>query len=255
MSTKTSIVATWLALGLAAAASAQGKSRADTVTPRFTTGSTQMVAGHTRFEFDELDARLAAANLPRVAHAAVSVGLDTDIRPGPFLLGLGFQQMLTRDRSDVAYRSRIGGSYALADVGVAVVRAKGWAIYPVAGVGASQLSVNVREQGLFTFDEGLARPAREVGMSGFGATAHAGILIEKHIQHGKTEFGFSLRAGLTRGFGSQAWTSDVNRVDGGPTGIRARYVRFAFARPLRHRKDAVVPALGTVLQSGALGAR
>jgi hypothetical protein len=239
-----------LAFSIVPVAAAQKKSQAaDTVAARFTTGSTQMIAGYTRFEFADLDARLAAANLPHAAHGGASIGLSTDIRKGPLMFGVGFQQLITQDHSDAAYRTRMSGSYALLDVGVAMLNARGWAIYPVAGLGTSQLSVNVREKGSFTFDEGLSRPSRELGMSGLGALTHAGLLVERRLRRGESEFAISVRAGITRSLGSQAWSSDASTVQGGPSGVRATYARIAFSKPLRHRRDALVPTIGTVAQA------
>lgn len=237
-----------LALIASREALAQDKPATDTITPRFTTGSTQIGVGYVKFDFADLDARMAAAGLPRAASAAVTVGLNSDIRYGSLLLGLGFQSLITQRHSDAAYRTSLAGRYTMADVGFAVVNSKSWSIYPVAGVGATAMSVYVREQGDFTFDEGLARPSRQLGMSGLGALGHGGILIERRLHRGDAEYAIALRAGMTRGFGSQAWTSDMGKANGGPSGLRSSYVRLAFSRPLRHRRDAISTGVGTVAQ-------
>lgn len=248
MSTKSLFTLALLTTVAAHAADAQKKSPADTVTPRFTTGSTQMVAGYVKFDFADLDARMAAAGLPRAASGAATLGIGTDVRSGPYMVGIGFQSLISQDHSDDSYRTRLAGLYTLVDFGFALANTKGWSVYPIVGLGASSITVNVRERGSFTFDEGLQRPTREVGMSGLGALAHGGILIERRLQRGESEFALGLRAGMTRGFGSQAWTSDANKVDGGPSGLRGYYARLVFSRPLRHRRDALMPAAGTVAQ-------
>jgi hypothetical protein len=249
MSTKALFSFALLSAIAAHAADAQQKSPADTVTPRFTTGATQIVAGYVKFDFADLDTRMAAAGLPRAASGAATLGIGTDIRSGMFMLGVGFQSLIAEDHSDVSYRTRLSGRYSLVDFGVAVANSRNWSVYPIAGIGASSISVNVREVGTFTFDEGLQRPAREVGMSGLGALAHGGVLVERRFHRGDSEFALGLRAGVTRGFGSQAWSSDANRVDGGPSGLRGSYARLVFSRPLRHRRDAFMPAAGTVVQA------
>src|SRR3954466_14544334 len=81
----------------ARAADAQKKSPADTVTARFTTGSTQIVAGYVKFDFADLDARMASAGLPRAASGAATFGIGTDVRPGAFMLGIGFQSLIAQD--------------------------------------------------------------------------------------------------------------------------------------------------------------
>ena len=225
------------------------KAAADTVTPRFTIGSTHFVAGVARFEFADLDARVAAAGLPSVARTAATFGIGTDVRAGRMFFGASFQSLITRDNSNDAYRTRLGGAYTLLDVGVAVVDRDTWSLYPVAGIGLTQLSVNIREMGEFTFDEGLSRPSREIGMSGLGAATHAGLLIERRFHRGEAEYALAIRAGITRGFGSQSWMSDAKKVDDGPSGVRGSYLRLMFSRPLRSRRDAVLPAAGAVAQA------
>jgi hypothetical protein len=136
----------------------------------------------------------------------------------------------------------------MVDIGVAAVNTKRWSVYPIAGLGATSMSVYVREQGEFTFDEGLARPSRQLGMSGLGALGHAGLLVERRLYRDEAEYAIALRAGMTRGFGSQAWMSDMGKVSGGPSGLRGAYVRLALSRPMRHRRDAIGTGIGTLAQ-------
>src|SRR3954470_19948562 len=86
-----------------AAAHAQKKSVADTITPRFTIGSTYMSAGSVQLDLADLDSRLAAAGLPGVASSAASVGIGSDVRIGRFMLDAGFQSLITRDHKDAAW--------------------------------------------------------------------------------------------------------------------------------------------------------
>lgn len=237
-----------LALLTSREALAQKKATVDTVTPRFATGSTQVGLGYIKFDFADLDARMASAGLPRAASSAATLGINSDIRFGSLLLGFGFQSLITQQHSDSSYRTSLGGSYTMADIGFAVVNTKSWSVYPIAGLGANAMRVLVREQGEFTFDEGLARPSRQLGMSGLGALGHGGILIERRFSRQDAEYAIALRAGVTRGFGSQAWISDMGRASGGPNGLHSSYVRLAFSRPMRHRRDAIGTGVGTVAQ-------
>ena len=231
-----------------APAIAQKKSVADTATPKFTIGATQIGAGYIKFDFADLDARMASAGLPRAASAAVTIGINSDVRYRRLLAGIGFQSLITQGHSDASYKTSLAGQYTLMDAGYAILMTKGWSVYSIGGLGATSMSVYVREQGDFTFDEGLARPSRQIGMSGLGALGHGGLLVERRLRRGDAEFAIALRAGVTRGFGSQAWMSDMGAVSGGPTGVRGRYLRVALSRPMRHRRDVLSTALGTTAQ-------
>jgi hypothetical protein len=250
MSTRYAVFTAVASIVLSHAAGAQRKPAAsDTTTPRFTTGSTQIGAGYIKFDFADLGDRLAAAGLPRAASGAATIGLNSDIRYGSLLLGVGFQSLITESHSDASYKTSLAGRYMLLDAGLTVLKTRNWSVSPIAGVGATSMSVYVREQGEFTFDEGLARPSRQLGMSGLGAVAHGGVLIERRFQRGESEYAFALRAGATRGFGSQSWMSDMGKVNEGPRGIRGSYLRLAFSRPMRHRRDVLGTAVGTAAQA------
>ena len=232
---------------------AQSETRTDSAASsvaRFSVGTMQTMVGYAQFSFADLDSRFSAAHLPKVASSAGSIGIGADVRAGRALFGGGFQSLLTRSQTDAAFRTRMSGSYSLFDVGYALVAARRIAIYPLIGVGATHVSVNVRERGDFTFDDGLHSPARELGMSGTAALVHAGILIEQRFRRPNgAEFALSIRAGLTQSVGTQAWQSDESRVDGGPSGVRGSYLRIGLSRPLASRRDAVLPIAGTVLQT------
>jgi hypothetical protein len=250
MPTRTLLVSALIASAIMSRlAEAQKKSAADTVTPRFTTGSTHLIAGFARFELADLDARVAAAGLPNVARSAATVGLGTDVRAGRMVFGASFQSLITQDHRNAAYRTRLGGSFTLFDVGATMLNRGGWAVTPLAGLGLTSLNVSLREIGDFTFDEALARPSRELGMSGLGGVTHVGLLVERRFHRGDAEYALAVRGGMTRSLGSQAWTSDANKVDAGPSGMRGSYLRVMFSRPMRARRDAVLPTAGFVAQA------
>jgi hypothetical protein len=240
-------------MGAHAPISAQSAARPDSSAPsvaRFSIGTMQTMIGYAQFSFAGLDSRFAAAHLPKVASSAGTIGIGADVRAGRALFGGGFQSLLTRKQTDAAFRTRMSGSYSLFDLGYALVAAQRIAIYPLVGVGATHISVNVRERGDFSFDDGLHSPGRELGMSGAAALFHVGVLIEQRFKRPNgSEFAISIRAGLTRSVGTQAWQSDESRVDGGPSGVRGSYLRIGLSRPLSSRRDAVLPIAGTALQT------
>ena len=232
------------------ATSATAQSDSSSSKPRFTLGSAQTVVGFVRMRSSELDTRLGAAGLPNAATSAATIGFGADVRARRLLLGASWQSMLTRNQSDAAYRTRMAGNYALFDVGVAAVSTRRLSIYPVVGLGASRLSLSVKERGDFTFDDGLGRPGRELSMSGTSGMVHAGLLVEQRFKRRSgAQYALSVRAGVTRSIGSQSWQSDESHVQDGPSGIRGSYVRVGFSRPLHSRRDAALPIGATLLQT------
>lgn len=221
----------------------------DSIKPRFSVGSTQTIIGYTQFSLPDLDARVAAAGLPRIASSAITVGIGADVRRGRALAGAAFQSMITRDHRNDSYRTRLSGSYSLFDLGYAVVRARSTFIYPIVGVGATHMSINVKSRGDFSFDDGLDNPSREIHMTGVAPLGHYGMLVEQRFARGASEMAMTLRIGAIRTLGSPSWMAEDSRIDGGPKTIRGTYARLAFAKPIRTRRDAALPIAGTVVQS------
>lgn len=224
--------------------------RDDSAAAHFTVGSAQSMLGVAGFGFADLNARLAAAGLPKVANTAATIGLDADVRAGRFLFGAGFQSMLSRTQADIAYRTRMYGDYSLFDAGYALVNTTRTTIYPMVGIGVAHLAVNVKERGDFAFDDGLHSPAREVSMSATSGLAHTSVMIERRFRRASgTEFALTIRVGMMRSLTTLAWRSDESQVRDGPDGLRGSYLRIGFSRPLARRSGAALPIAGTVLQS------
>jgi hypothetical protein len=231
-------------------ADAQTTDARDSSTARFAIGSARTTLGFVQFDLADLDTRFAAAGLPHAASSAATIGISTDVRAGRFLFGAGFQSLLSRNNADAAYRTRTSGGYSLFDVGYAIVDTPRFAIYPLVGVGATHVAVNVKSRGDFSFDDGLHSPGRDLGVSGTAGLVHAGLVAERRFRRASgSQFALSVRAGLTRNLGSQMWQSDESRVDGGPRGVRGSYVTIGFSKPLSSRRQAALPFVGTLLQT------
>lgn len=222
---------------------------ADSTRPRFTIGSTQTMLGYARFSLPELDHRFVAAGLPKVASSAMTVGFGVDLRAGRYLIGAGLQSLLGRSESDASYRTRTSGSQSQFDVGFAAIQTPRLSVYPVLGVGVANLAVNVKERGDFTFNDGIAHPAREIGLSGTTALAHTGVLLERRLLLRGSEYSISVRFGINHSIGSRTWGSAESRVTDGPGGMRSTYTRIGFARPLGSRRAAVLPIAAILARS------
>jgi hypothetical protein len=249
--TPTRCAALVLALFLPNPAVAQAKAPSDSLKPRFALGATQMAIGYVRQDLSSLNARLATAGLPRVASAAMSIGIGADVRAGRFILGAAYQSLITRNRADLGFRTRSSGSVSLFDLGYALVKTRKLSISPLVGAGATHLSLNIKELGDFAFDDALQSPRRELGLSGSAVLVHAGLLVERTFARKDSEFGVGVRAGVAKSVGSQRWDSDENRVTDGPVGMKGSYLRLVVSRPISRRRDAAFPMAGTLVQAVA----
>ena len=245
--TRTSLIIALLASTLGSAAHAEAP--ADSVKPTFSLGSTHMALGFARHNLSSLNARMAAAGLPTAASSTPTIGIGADIRSNRLMLGATYQSLLTRNRSAAGHRTRSSGSVSLFDAGFAVVKTRRLAVYPLVGIGAAHLSLNIKELGDLSFDDALLGPSREMGLSGTAALMHTGLLVERTFDRKKSQMVISLRAGMSKSIGNQRWDSDENRVSDGPVGLRGSYVRLALLRPIGRRRDSMMPMAATLVQA------
>jgi hypothetical protein len=229
--------------------SAQAAAPSDSAKTSFTIGSTQTMGGYVKFGFDALDARMAAAGLPAAASGAATIGFGADLRTSRLLFGAGYQSLVTQTRSDPQYRTRMSGGFSLFDVGYAAFQSRRLTVFPVFGVGATRLSVNVKERGDFTFDDALQTPARELRLSGTAAVVHAGIVMEQRFSRRGSEYGVGLRIGRIGSIGGQSWSSADSKVTDGPSGISGTYVRIVMSKSVRRRRDSALPIAATLAQA------
>ncbi|MEP7382110.1 MAG: hypothetical protein ABI910_10515 [Gemmatimonadota bacterium] len=228
---------------------AQSTAAADSSKPHFSIGSTQTMLGYLRLDAAALQARFTSAGIPGSASGALTVGLGVDIRSGRILLGAGGQSILASSRSNATFRTRSSGNVGQLDLGVLALRTKRLSIYPLVGVGIAHVSVDIVARGDFAFDDGLAHPARQIGLSNRAPIWNAGILVEQRLQLGGRAYAVSVRAGIVRSAGAGRWESAESTVHDGPSGMRGSYARVGFSRPLRRRRDAALPLAATLAQT------
>jgi hypothetical protein len=213
----------------------------------FSLGAARAIGGFTSLNVDDLNRRLAAAGLPRVASDAATVGLGSDVRIGSLILGGAWQSILSRTLDTPAYRSRISGSFALLDAGWIMARHAGMIVYPLAGIGAAGTSIAIDQRDDFTFDDGLAHPGRGLRVNGSTFLYQLGLGAEQQLKLGRP-LAISMRVGMMRNIGAQGWSSEWETVRQGPRGYRGTYAQIAFATPLQSRREAAMPMAGAALR-------
>lgn len=206
----------------------------------FTFGSARAIGGMTSIDVDEVNARLSAAGLPRVAKNLATIGLGSDIRVGRLMLGGGWQTMLGRDMESPTYKSRLFGNVALLDASWLVVKWSGTSVYPLAGIGASRTSIAIDRLSDFAFDDGLAHPDRGLQMNGTALLYHLGMGVERQVMVARP-LSLTARAGMMRNMGQQRWSAEQQHVTEGPRQYRGGYAQIGIATPLGKRRDALVP--------------
>jgi hypothetical protein len=233
------------------AAAAQG---ADTAAPRprsaeIRRGNAYVTLGGTGLPLAGLDARLRAGGLPGVSSGATTVGSGAYALVGRVLVGASGHAVLARGTERGGWETRVRGGYALADVGVAAVATRRTLVAGVVGAGAGRVTAKVRPTAGGGFDSTLAAPGRALELSSYTPLAHAGLVADHLVRwRGDRRFVLGVRVGYVGRLGDSRWRADDAGVGGGPrVAPHGAYARLTVGAPLGRARDAVMPAVGSLL--------
>ncbi len=157
--------------------------------------------------------------------------------------------LLARGAERAGWRTRVGGGYALGEVGVAAVAAPRRLVAVTGGLGAARVTTRVRPVAGGRFDSVLVAPQRGVELASHTLLLHAGLLADHAVRWRRDgTLLVGLRAGWMGGAGRSRWHADDAALAGGPdVAPRGAYVRLTLGTPLGRRRDALLPALAPAL--------
>lgn len=179
-------------------------------------------AGVQTVDVDELNGRLDARGLPTFDDRPVTLGVGLDQQSGPWLLGAEAVMMLAEEETADGFERSLDGRFALIEAGYVVPLGGGIRVYPLAGVGLSDLDFTTSREGSVPFD-GLLEgpgPGSEVTTGGFVLQPGVGVDL---VSGGVT---VGVRGGWMFSPGEAEWEASDVTVEGGPdAGIEGMFLR------------------------------
>jgi hypothetical protein len=165
-----------------------------------------------------LNDRLSANGYPTFSTELLSVGGGTyRVVANRILLGAELSGLLTPNQG---FRGRdvfVGGGYGLFSLGYLIEPASRLRVFPVAGLGAGGLVLDIGDSGAANFDDVLADPNRSATLTKGSLLVSLGAGLEYRFG---TPGGDGLRLGLRGGYLISTLDSDwqlgQNRLSGGP---------------------------------------
>lgn len=206
------IAAAVAALLLAAArpAAGQGGGRL------FVSGGVQVV------DTDELNRMLEAEGLPTLDEEHVTLGLGLDRQSGRWIVGAEAMLLLDEEKSSGGFDRSLGGRYGLVEAGFVFPLGGTLRIYPLAGLGWSDLDFTTSRDDDVAFGELLEGPGPGSEVSTGGLLLQPGLGVDL-VAGG---FSIGIRGGYTFRPGDAEWSADDVDIDGGPdVGVQGGFLR------------------------------
>jgi hypothetical protein len=231
MDTRKLLVGLGVALALAGAGAGAALAQAPGVTgpeTRF-----YLMVGGGAFDLDGLNGALAGGGFDEVSGNTVSVGGGGHVVLGRWIVGgEGFGLMPREsDTSAGDWRARVSGGGGVVNLGYSVLRKGGTSVYPLIGVGAGALTVEMSERSTPTFDQVISNPARGSTVTQVTMLVQPAVGIDHFVPVGTTDglvagFVVGVRAGYTFAPMTSDWYLDTMRLPGGPKqGMEGAFVR------------------------------
>jgi hypothetical protein len=197
--------------------------------------------GGSSLDLAELNARFEAHGYPTFSEQFLQLGLGLTSVRDRFLLGVDFAGLLRPGGAtdDDQYRVRLGGGYAMLNLGYDILRQGGLAVRPKAGVGVGGLALRISDRAAPTFDQILQQPGRDVHIGSASLLLDGSLGVRYRFAPRPTTRGarallLGARAGYTQSLLHSEWMRERGDVPGGPTaGWGGPHFEFMIGRTLR----------------------
>ncbi len=217
-------------------------------TARWTTGATQLRAGSMQLGLDQLNASLVESHRPTFANTVPTLGISTYARRGRLLGGASIDGSLPHRGTDATWTTKLTVSTATLDGGYVLIDGSRLMISTNVSVGVRSTWLHFERRGDFSYDDGLADPARGVDLMSRTGVAQLGLSVERRFELGRVGM-FSLvgQGGTMRPFGGPATFAGENRVRGTPEQDAGGYARIAISKPIARGARALDMVSGALL--------
>lgn len=192
-----------------------------------------LMVGGVGFDLDGLNVALRGRGFEEVSGNMVSIGGGGHVLLGRWIVGgEGFGLMPREsDTQSGDWRARVSGGGGVVNLGYTVIRVGGTSVYPLIGVGAGALSLEMSERSSPTFDQVMANPGRGSSLTQVTMLVQPAIGLDHFVPVGNADgvlagFVVGIRAGYTFAPTTSDWYLDTMRIPGGPTqGMEGAFLR------------------------------
>jgi hypothetical protein len=137
-----------------------------------------------------------------------------------------------KSSGNARFKTALSGGCGFFNLGYVLYSGKGLRIYPLCGLGAGSITLNITDRRTASFEDVLDDPGRSARLSTSGFLLNLGLQAEKFIGFGSRSRGegglvIGVRAGYTFAPVKGGWELEKMEIEGGPgTAFAGPYIRL-----------------------------
>lgn len=195
-----------------------------------------MIGGNS-LDVDELNSRMNENGYEEFSNSSISLGAGGHgiVRERIVLGGEGHTLLGRTEQSTIGgvdYGTKLSAGYGFFDVGVLAMRKGGLDVYPLLGLGAGGVSLEITQSEIGSFDDLLEDPNRSASLSTWSFLINLGLGIDYLAVLGESRRGeggivIGLRTGYIFSPFHGDWDFKGETLPGGPDpGLTGAYIRL-----------------------------
>ena len=194
-------------------------------------------AGYFMFGGSFLDIGRLSTALERSGYSGLSgdfftLGGGGHVVIGRLVLGGEGHGFSGKSSANGRYKIALSGGCGFFNLGYVLYSGKGLQVYPLCGLGAGSITLNITDRRTASFEDVLNDPGRSARLSTSGFLLNLGLQAEKFIGFGSRSRGegglvIGVRAGYMFAPVKGGWELEKIEIDGGPgTAFAGPYIRL-----------------------------
>jgi hypothetical protein len=189
-------------------------------TRRLAGGAGYLMIGASVLDIAGLNSALSASGYSSFRSSFGTIGGGGHATIGRLVLGGEGQAYLARSGGNALFATSLAGGAGFFDIGWLAYAGRGFRIFPLVGLGAGSLRLDITGRSAASFGEVIADPKRSAKLQTSGFLLNLALAVEKWFggpsRRGASGFFVGLRAGYVMAPARSGWELDRMEIEGGP---------------------------------------
>jgi hypothetical protein len=189
-------------------------------TRRLAGGAGDFMIGGSALDLTGLNSALSASGYSSFRGSFGTIGGGGHATIGRLVLGGEGQAYLARSGGNALFATSLAGGAGFFDIGWLACAGRGFRIFPLVGLGAGSLRLDINGRSAASFGEVVVDPQRSAHLQTSGFLLNLALAVEKWFggpgRRGTSGFFVGLRAGYVLAPARSGWELDRTEIEGGP---------------------------------------